>query len=175
MRDGQPVTSGGRVTIASDSSSSSLEIGPFARRDEGTYTCQATNSDGEDSDSIEVVFDAPVRPTIVKPSDSSPSTPVPDRDVSYSAGQRAAVVQGRSARISVSAYGRPTPIIRWRLPGGKRLGAGESSGRVGVLDDYTLVVDDAQPEDEGTYRAIASNIAGLAKIKSKLTVIGKEM
>ena len=175
MKDSQVVNTDGRVTITSDSSSSSLEISRFAGRDAGTFSCQASNSDGSDSDSIQVVFDSPVRPTIVPPADRPSPSPVPDLNMNYSAGQRAVVLQGRTVQIDVSAYGRPTPTIRWRLPGGKRLGRGQSYGRVRVLDDDTLIVDNAQPEDEGTYRAIASNRGGLAKMKTRLTVIGKEI
>ena len=175
MRNDQPVSSGGRTTITSDSSSSSLEIDEFARRFEGTYSCRASNSDGADSESIDVALDSPVRPTIVQPADKSAPSPVPRGDVTYSAGQQAVVVQGRNVRIGVSAYGRPTPTISWRIPNGKRLGPGQSSGRVRVLDDDTLVIDNAQVEDEGAYRPIASNIAGLAKIKSRLSVIGKAL
>ena len=99
--------------------------------------------------------------------------PAPDRDVSYTAGQSASAIQGRTVRISASATGNPTPTIRWRLPNGKRIGVGQSYGRARVMDDYTLVLENVQPKDNGKYRAIASNIAGLDKAKGRLTVIGK--
>lgn len=114
-----------------------------------------------------------MRPKLRAP-DAPVIFPTPDNDVNYTAGQPASAIQGRTVRIASSATGNPTPNIRWRLPGGKRIGLGQSYGRARVMGDYTLVLENVQPQDAGTYRAIASNTAGLDKAKSRLRVIGKQ-
>lgn len=115
-----------------------------------------------------------VRPKLQDP-EGEVEFPTPDRDVSYAAGQRASAIQGRTVRLTASATGNPTPTIRWRLPSGKRIGVGESYGRARVMDDNTLVLENVEPKDDGTYRAIASNTAGLDKAKTRLRVIGMQI
>jgi hemicentin len=152
------------------SSSNTLVLNDFHKSLAGTYVVTVSNMDGSDSEQIEVIYDAPVRPRLRDPEGSVPY-PAPDRDVSYTAGQSASAIQGRTVRILASATGSPAPSIRWRLPNGKRIGVGQSYGRARVMEDYTLVLENVQPKNNGKYRAIASNIAGLDKAKSQLSVI----
>ena len=98
---------------------------------------------------------------------------LPDADVTSYAGHTIKMVEGRRLTIDVEATGTPTPTIRWRLPSGDRIGRGQSVGRASVLANDSLVITDTQPSDSGSYRPIASNAAGLAKVKGKVTVVGK--
>ena len=107
------------------------------------------------------------------PEPPAPSIPLPDVDVHGYAGHAIMIVEGRTLTIDAEATGRPTPWIKWRLPDGRRLGAGESEGRFSVLANYSLVVSDIRVSDSGTYRAIANNGAGLSKLKGPVTVIGE--
>ena len=75
--------------------------------------------------------------------------------------------------IDVETDGLPTPAIAWKLPSGDRLSAGESSGRASVLANNSLVVRGLQRGDAGTYTAIASNNAGLARARSRIRTISK--
>ena len=108
---------------------------------------------------------------ITTPPVTAPS-PQPDQDMQYFAGQNARIYRGRNLKLAVQASGRPVPGLTWRLPSGRRLKSGTSYDRFTVRDDGTLEVSDVRVSDEGTYRAIASNVAGLAKAKSRLSVLG---
>ena len=108
---------------------------------------------------------------ITTPPYTGPS-PQPDLDMEYLAGHNAQIYQGRNLRLGVIASGRPTPRLTWRLPSGRRLRAGTSYGRYSVDSNGILEVRDVRLGDEGTYRAIASNVAGLGKAKSRLSVLG---
>ena len=114
-----------------------------------------------------------MRPSITAAPDISPVRPLPDSDMTYVVGQNIEIMVGRTVRISVTATGRPAPGITWRLPSGRRIHSGRSEGRFSVTDDGTLVIRDVKLGDEGKYRAIAKNIAGLAKVKSQLRVFGQ--
>lgn len=111
---------------------------------------------------------------ITTPPDTAPK-PRPDQDMEYFAGQIAQIFQGRNLRLAVRASGRPAPGLTWRLPSGRRLRSGTSYGRFAVHGDGTLQVRDVRVRDEGTYRAIASNVAGLAKAKTRLSVLGNSL
>ena len=114
-----------------------------------------------------------MRPAIEPAATVSPVRPLPDTDRSYVVTQDAEVMEGRSVSISATATGRPAPGMTWRLPSGRRIASGRSYDRFRVTDDGTLVIDDTRRQDEGIYRAIAKNIAGLAKAKSRLRVFGQ--
>lgn len=90
------------------------------------------------------------------------------------AGHRITVVESRTLTLDVEATGLPTPNIKWRIPSGRRLGPGQSEGRFSVLANNSLIISDTRVRDSGTYRSIASNPAGLAKVKSRVTVVGKD-
>ncbi|XP_062517142.1 peroxidasin homolog [Corticium candelabrum] len=164
-RDGLMLTDGGRVSLGADGL---LEVRKFRSGDAGKYGVTATNSAGSDSETIDVVL--PDRPVITTPPVTAPS-PQPDQDMQYFAGQNARIYRGRNLKLAVQASGRPVPGLTWRLPSGRRLKSGTSYDRFTVRDDGTLEVSDVRVSDEGTYRAIASNVAGLAKAKSRLSVL----
>lgn len=115
-----------------------------------------------------------VRPQIVPRTEPTPTTGrLPDADVTGYAGHAIKMVEGRRLTIDVEATGTPTPSIKWRLPSGDRIGRGQSVGRASVLANDSLVISDTQPSDNGPYRPIASNAAGLAKVKARVTVVGR--
>lgn len=78
-----------------------------------------------------------------------------------------------TARMECKAVGEPKPDVRWykeKLPI-------ISNGKFTVYTDEggvcTLTVDDVYYEDEGTYKAIATNDAGKASCVTKLIVKGR--
>ena len=120
-----------------------------------------------------LVFCDVVRPRIItRPEPPARSIPLPDMDVTGYAGHTVKIVEGRRLTLDVEATGRPTPKLEWRLPNGRRLGTGQSGGRVSVLANHSLVVSNVRVKDSGKYRPIASNPAGLSKVKTTVTVVG---
>lgn len=67
----------------------------------------------------------------------------------------------------------PFPEVKW-LKDGKEL---KTKGRIKIQKDedtgtIRLVIEDAQPQDEGTYRCTLTNEAGTASAKATVTVSG---
>ena len=113
------------------------------------------------------------RPSVADPPSRTPERPLPDRDVSYVAGQTSEVVEGRTVRVTVPILGEPTPRVTWTLPSGQRLQPGERSDRFTVTDDGSLQIEDSQTDDSGDYRVTASNAAGETSVVTPVSVFGK--
>lgn len=113
------------------------------------------------------------RPVIDRRDGVAQERPIPDSDRRFYPGQSADILRGRTVTLSGRVSGRPTARVTWRLPSGRRLSRGQSDGRVTVLDNGDVSVKNAQPDDAGVYRIIASNSAGVDKVKIPLRVLGK--
>lgn len=99
--------------------------------------------------------------------------PISDADRRFFPGQAGDILRGRDATLSGQVSGRPRPTVTWRLPSGRQLRRGESDGRVTVLNNDDLKIENAQPEDAGNYRIVASNSAGVDKVDIPVTVSGE--
>ena len=92
-------------------------------------------------------------------------------------GTDPSVYPGRSLSLKCVAFGNPNALIRWTLPSGTQISAGQqadSSGRVSVGDEGTLTVDSITRDDLGTYTCAARNVAGETRRSSEVTVTTEE-
>ena len=72
--------------------------------------------------------------------------------------QEVAVMLGKTIEILCAAVGIPTPSITW-LKDGRPL---QTSDRITITDDGTLIIRDAIPEDVGEYQCVGKSPAGSA-------------
>ncbi|XP_047380794.1 hemicentin-2 [Sciurus carolinensis] len=129
-------TSGGR-----------LQIEKVDLRDEGVYTCTATNLAGESK--RDVALKVLVPPSI---------EPGPVNK---------AVLQNASVTLECLASGVPPPDASWfkgRQPISSQAGVTVSA------DGRTLLIERAQLSDAGSYRCVASNVAGSTELQYGLRV-----
>eukprot|EP00118_Oscarella_pearsei_P020119 m.216804 g.216804 ORF g.216804 m.216804 type:complete len:5038 (+) comp39875_c0_seq3:78-15191(+) len=149
-----------------------LTLQNFAARAAGTYRVSVQNSIGADSETMDVILAR--RPRIIpRMLSDSGAKPILDQDLTFYAGQKADMVQGRNMRIDVEVDGLPNPSVVWRLPSGQRLSSGQSNGRASVLANNSLLISGIRVGDSGTYTAIASNAAGMARARSRVRILRK--
>ncbi|XP_022237135.1 Down syndrome cell adhesion molecule homolog [Limulus polyphemus] len=101
LKDGRQLNDGDHGTsvyVADDGYVSTLTLNNLSRRNNGNYTCKASNSVGTDSSSAQLEVKAP--PHWTKP-------PV-DSDA----------ILGRSVMLHCQAEGHPAPHIRWKVAKG---------------------------------------------------------
>ena len=79
------------------------------------------------------------------------------------------VIQGRSVQLScIVLLGNPQPTVTWLKMGEKVL----TSDRV-ISDGHgNLMITSAEPEDEGEYTCVASNVGGNVTYVTKVDVQG---
>ncbi|XP_056668537.1 hemicentin-2 isoform X2 [Monodelphis domestica] len=125
----------------------SLQIEKVDLRDEGNYTCVATNLAGEAKRDVvlKVLVPPNIEPGLVNK----------------------AVLENTSASLECLASGVPTPRISWyrgRQPISSKPGLMVSS------DGRVLRIKRAQLSDAGSYRCVASNVAGSSELKFGLRI-----
>uniref|UniRef100_A0A8C6K2Y7 Ig-like domain-containing protein n=1 Tax=Nothobranchius furzeri TaxID=105023 RepID=A0A8C6K2Y7_NOTFU len=111
----------------------------MGKKDEGDYTCHATNKLGKDEKKVRVKVE-PNAPQIEK----SQSTMT--------------VKLEESAKLSCQAIGEPKPRIVWISP--RKDVIQVSSDKYQILEDGTLVINRLTLADEGKYACVARNAAG---------------
>ncbi|XP_029776920.1 hemicentin-2, partial [Suricata suricatta] len=129
-----------------------LQIEKVDLRDEGVYTCAATNLVGESKK--EVVLKVLVPPNI---------EPGP---------LNKAVLENASVTLECLASGVPPPDISWFK------GHQPVSARKGVTvsaDGKVLRIERARFSDSGSYRCVASNVAGSTELQYGLRVNGQPL
>ncbi|WKY14383.1 hypothetical protein Q1695_000157 [Nippostrongylus brasiliensis] len=125
-----------------------LKIMNITLQDQGTYTCIAMNSAGNDTIFYNVgVVQAPI--------------------ISYGGAQ--SVIEGEMARIECTAEGHPAPIISW-LRNGIRVESGVQGVRY-IAEGKVLTVIEARSSDSGIYVCEATNEAGTARQAYTLEVL----
>lgn len=130
----EPVLDDERVKKIADGS---LKIMPAQMNDSGIYTVTADNGVGQ-----------PARKQItlkVHPSKMPIQVTIPNENSVYKFGQEMVL------KCSVKGY--PIPIIRWY----KNNTPLQKSGRIHLLEDHSLVIDNATPIDGGVYTCRATN------------------
>lgn len=115
-----------------------------------------------------------VVPQISLPAPDESNRPVVDSDVAFTVGTNVSVYPGRSVSLSCIAFGRPNAMIRWTLPSGTEVSAGQldASARASVAGDGTLTIDSTEQSDSGTYTCSARNAGGETRRSSGLAVYG---
>ncbi|XP_076348143.1 cell adhesion molecule Dscam2-like [Tachypleus tridentatus] len=146
FKDGRQLNDGDHETsiyVADDGYVSTLTLNNLSRRNNGNYTCTASNSVGTDSSSAQLEVKAP--PHWTKPPVDS------------------GAILGRSVMLHCQAEGYPAPHIRWKVAKGTPPGAYStiiSRSRVYILVNGSLAITSVQIGDEGLYLCEASNGVG---------------
>ena len=131
------------MKIESDGKAISLTIKEARTPDQGEYKCVATNAVGSASCSATLTIKAIAKPDF---KDKIKATEV---------------MEGDTARFDARVTGYPVPEVEWfratsKLKNDDRIELTENKGD-GV---YSLVISDAQREDAGMYKCVASNEGG---------------
>ena len=77
----------------------------------------------------------------------SPSSPV-------------SVTAGSTVILECAAAGDPPPSVQWIAPEDSRSNLQQVESRLGL---FKLIIEDAKPNDEGTYTCQARNVVGTAR------------
>uniref|UniRef100_A0A8C7MZR3 Hemicentin-1 n=1 Tax=Oncorhynchus kisutch TaxID=8019 RepID=A0A8C7MZR3_ONCKI len=123
-------------------SSGSLQIAFAQPGDTGRYTCTAANAAG--TSSLEMI------PPSIRRGESEVS-----------------VVENSQAQIACVAEGVPQPTLSWEKEGTP---LSDTSGEYTILPSGELVIDIAQPDDEGSYTCVATNTVGQDSQTVRLSV-----
>ena len=139
-----------------------LQICSFEPANEGTYSCQVSNSNGQDSRMWNSTLPTqPLAPSLVAvPSNQS-------------------ISEGNSVIMTCAGYGYPYPTITW-YRNGQPLGS-NLAGRVSItsnivnyngalVSESIMKICGAAEEDHGVYFCSASSIFGNAAVSSTWTV-----
>lgn len=145
-----------------------IEVVP---EDSGKYECVAINSAGEARCDAECVVTAPTSSS--KPSKpSSPGTDKAPAVVEPLKGQT--IREGQAAAFKCKISAKPAPQIQW-FKGDKVIKPSKYFQMVKEgVDNYTLKISEAFPEDEGTYKCVATNPAGSCNTSASLKVLAPE-
>ncbi|XP_028353185.1 hemicentin-2 [Physeter macrocephalus] len=133
--------------VALAASGGNLQIEKVELRDEGIYTCAATNLAGESRRDValKVLVPPNIEPGLVKK----------------------AVLENASVNLECLASGVPPPDISW-FKGHQPVSAQE--GVTVSADGRVLLIERARFSDAGSYRCVASNVAGSAELQYGLRV-----
>ncbi|KAI4577648.1 hypothetical protein MJT46_003483 [Ovis ammon polii x Ovis aries] len=133
--------------VALAASGGSLQIEKVDLKDEGTYTCVATNLAGESRREVtlRVLVPPSIEPGLVNK----------------------AVLENASVTLECLASGVPFPDISW-FKGRQPVSAWNRA--MVSTDGRVLLIEQAQLSDAGSYRCVASNVVGSAELQYSLRV-----
>ncbi|XP_027579260.2 hemicentin-1 [Pipra filicauda] len=141
LKNGKPIENSDSLDVHILSGGSKLQIVHSQLLDSGTYTCIASNVEGE------------AQKTYVL------SIQVPPNIVGSEMPSEVSVLLGESIQLVCSAQGVPTPDLQW-LKDGKTV-ASDDLQRIRVTPDgSTLNISRALSSDTGKYTCVATNPAG---------------
>ncbi|XP_074859788.1 immunoglobulin superfamily member 10 isoform X2 [Carettochelys insculpta] len=145
LPNGTRLSSGDRISQYHISSNGTLIIYNPSRDHAGKYRCAARNKVGY----IEklIVLDVGQKPIILTHSRE------PIKSIS-----------GQSLSLHCLSNGSPKPHIKWILPNGYVLDRPQITGKYMLLENGTLVIQEATIHDRGNYMCKAQNIAGESSV-----------
>ncbi|KAM6222738.1 myosin light chain kinase, smooth muscle isoform 2-T2 [Rhynchocyon petersi] len=146
----------GTIEVYEDAGSHCLCLLRARMRDSGQYTCTASSARGQVSCSWTLL----VKRLAVKESAPSFSSVLKDHTVS----------EGQDFVLKCSVQGTPVPQITWLL-NGQPIQYAHCTCEAGVAE---LHIQDALPEDNGTYTCLAENFLGQASCSARVTVHEKK-
>nr|CAD7262724.1 unnamed protein product [Timema shepardi] len=162
-KDGQPMTAGGRVTIAPGGHQ--MRVQHAKESDSGLYVCRAQNSVGFKETSAYITVTAgyfsPARVDIVSPTTRSPPPRVDTSQFSSREGRAPKIIiapydieapKGSTIEIPCKTDGEPKPTIVW------------------TKDGLSVVVSKRHRTDAGIYECLAVNDNGQIRAQGELTV-----
>ncbi|XP_032005883.1 myosin light chain kinase, smooth muscle isoform X3 [Hylobates moloch] len=146
----------GSIEVYEDAGSHYLCLLKARTRDTGTYSCTASNAQGQVSCSwtlqverLAVMEVAPCFSSVLKD---------------------CTVIEGQDFVLQCSVRGTPVPQITWLL-NGQPIQYARSTCEAGVAE---LHIQDALPEDHGTYTCLAENALGQVSCSARVTVREKK-
>ncbi|XP_071607418.1 hemicentin-1 isoform X3 [Heliangelus exortis] len=141
LKNGKPMENSDSLEVHVLSGGSKLQIAHSQLLDSGTYTCIASNIEGEAQKSY--VLSVQVPPNIG-------GSEVPSE---------VSVLLGESTQLVCNAHGVPTPVVHW-LKDGKPLASDDLQRARVTPDGSTLNIFKALSSDTGKYTCVATNPAG---------------
>ncbi|XP_012635913.2 myosin light chain kinase, smooth muscle isoform X1 [Microcebus murinus] len=155
--DGTPVRrQTGTIEVYEDAGSHYLCLLRARARDSGKYSCTASNIQGQVSCSWTLLVER-LAVMEVAPSFSSVL-------------KDCTVIEGQDFVLRCSVQGTPVPRITWLL-NGQPIQYARSTCEAGVAE---LHIQDALPEDDGTYTCLAENALGQVSCSARVTVHEKK-
>uniref|UniRef100_A0A2K6LHV9 Myosin light chain kinase, smooth muscle n=1 Tax=Rhinopithecus bieti TaxID=61621 RepID=A0A2K6LHV9_RHIBE len=146
----------GSIEVYEDAGSHYLCLLRARTRDSGTYSCTASNARGQVSCSWTLQVER-LAVMEVAPSFSSVL-------------KDCTVIEGQDFVLQCSVRGTPVPQITWML-NGQPIQYAHSTCEAGVAE---LHIQDALPEDHGTYTCLAENALGQVSCSARVTVHEKK-
>ncbi|XP_012495074.1 PREDICTED: myosin light chain kinase, smooth muscle [Propithecus coquereli] len=146
----------GTVEVYEDAGSHYLCLLRARARDSGKYSCTASNIQGQVSCSWTLLVER-LAVMEVAPSFSSVL-------------KDCTVIEGQDFVLQCSVQGTPVPRITWLL-NGQPIQYARSTCEAGVAE---LHIQDALPEDDGTYTCLAENALGQVSCSARVTVHEKK-
>lgn len=148
--------------LEEDSVHTLLIIEPFAE-DSGRYECVAVNAAGEARCDGDCIVQSPTKPE--KP--TTPGSEKPPHIVEQLKSQ--SVEEGSKVIFRCRVDGKPTPTARW-MRGENFVKPSRYFQMSRQGEYYQLIISEAFPEDEGTYKCVAENKLGSIQTSAQLKV-----
>lgn len=140
-------------------------------QDSGLYECVAINQAGEGRCEARVNVASTPEPTRKQPpSASKKQAEKPDQAPTIIENLKENIVQeGQAAKFKCRISGTPTPEIKW-LKDDKPIKPSKYFRMSSTGDSFALHISESFPEDEGTYKCVATNKAGSLSLSAPLKV-----
>lgn len=165
LKNGKKIQPDMRNKVLEEDGTFTLLIIEATSEDTGKYECVAINSAGEARCDSECYVIAPSSPMKSKPTpttgNKSPEVLTPLKDKT--------ITEGQSVEFKCKIAGKPTPSVQW-MKGDKVIKPSKYFQMTTRGEDATLRISEAFPEDEGTYKCIATNSSGKITATAVLTV-----
>jgi hypothetical protein len=154
--NGQPIKEDDRIQkVTTEDGVSTLTIKHTTLADKGIYSAKATNSVGE-AEAKTTLNITGIKPIIAT-----------DLEAAVNA------TKGETLTLKLKATGTPQPDVLW-AKGNDDLVASDHIKMSRDGDEYTLTINNVQPEDIGEYSAKITNVGGTLKSKKcKVNVTSK--
>jgi len=190
LKNGRKIASDIRYKILEEDDVHTLIIIETLAEDSGVYECVAINSAGEGRCEAQCVVESAIlkSPATVSAGSSGVSSLTHSKGVSGPGGAKGSstaprfslaiteqnVPEGQPAIFRCRVAGSPVPQITW-----EKDGLLIKPSRYFIMSQegdntHVLRISEAFPEDEGTYRCVASNSTGKAQCSANLLVIAPD-
>lgn len=111
----------------------------------------------------------PLRPVVNKSGDPKPLEAQDQKPITLTIGDNVTALTNTSVTIQCPTSGVPTPTVTWTKDGQEVT----SSDRYEVQEDDSLLINEADQEDNARYMCTADNVAGKDSASSTVKVVGE--
>ncbi|XP_054275488.1 titin isoform X3 [Macrosteles quadrilineatus] len=170
LKNGKKITPDIRYKTLEEDNTFTLLIIETVPGDSGQYECVAINSAGEARCEAECLVTAPSSPAPSKAAkaptaDQAPTVIQPLTDQS--------IKEGQPVLFRCKISGKPVPQIKW-MKADQVIKPSKYFQMLKEGDVYSLKISEAFPEDEGTYKCVASNPGGQVILTCALSVLAPD-